>query len=244
MLTEDGYTGDIRDPLSLNLYTYCGNDPINRIDPSGNNWTDAVAGWAKSVDDSIFFGAAGKLANKIRSLFGAEENDWEYAKSNNPDFALTYQAGTYANLIYGFVNMGSGIYKTTTSAGEALVTSSGEIVRVNSGTVNGIIQTAQGAGISLASSGNIYVWSWNRSGSFLPDVFFRKVNDNIEIAWDNKETHRESMIEYINPYGICYVPQKEFQAVMYNFLTHIIDELLCRLPNETKLIEMKTALSA
>ena len=87
-------------------------------------------------------------------------------------------------------------------------------------------------------------WFWNGSGSFLPDVFFRKVIDNIEIAWDNKETHRESMIEFVNPYGICYIPQNEFQAVMCNFLTHIIDELLCKLPNETKLIEMKTALSA
>jgi RHS repeat-associated protein len=36
MLTEDSYPGDIMDPLSLNLYTYCNNDPINFTDPTGH----------------------------------------------------------------------------------------------------------------------------------------------------------------------------------------------------------------
>ncbi|MFW6678314.1 RHS repeat-associated core domain-containing protein [Lacrimispora sp. AGF001] len=36
MLTEDSYKGDIRDPLSLNLYTYCYNNPVNFYDPDGH----------------------------------------------------------------------------------------------------------------------------------------------------------------------------------------------------------------
>jgi RHS repeat-associated protein len=35
-LQEDTYRGDLRDPLSLNLYTYCHNEPIMYFDPSGN----------------------------------------------------------------------------------------------------------------------------------------------------------------------------------------------------------------
>ncbi len=34
-LTRDTYTGDEEDSLSLHLYTYCGNDGGNRVDPSG-----------------------------------------------------------------------------------------------------------------------------------------------------------------------------------------------------------------
>jgi len=37
-LQEDTYSGDPSDPLSLNLYTYCHNEPINYNDPSGYHW--------------------------------------------------------------------------------------------------------------------------------------------------------------------------------------------------------------
>ena len=36
-ISEDSYTGEISDPLSLNLYTYCGQDPVNHVDPSGHD---------------------------------------------------------------------------------------------------------------------------------------------------------------------------------------------------------------
>jgi RHS repeat-associated protein len=39
-MQEDTYTGDINDPLSLNLYTYCANNPIRYIDPSGHAFTE------------------------------------------------------------------------------------------------------------------------------------------------------------------------------------------------------------
>ncbi|WP_031342329.1 RHS repeat-associated core domain-containing protein, partial [Ruminiclostridium papyrosolvens] len=35
-LSEDTYTGDPNDPLSLNLYTYCLNNPLIYIDPTGH----------------------------------------------------------------------------------------------------------------------------------------------------------------------------------------------------------------
>mgnify|MGYP001011239774 FL=1 len=154
MLTEDIYRGDIEDPQSLNLYTYCENNPIKYIDPSGYKCMDAIAGWAKSVDDALFFGAGGWISNKIRKLFGAEENDWEYLKSNNKDFATTYKTGSYTNAVYGVVNLAGGLKKIITSGGEAIVNNSGEIIQVVSGTVEGIIQAAKGAGITLISAGN------------------------------------------------------------------------------------------
>ena len=44
-LSEDTYTGKATDPLSLNLYTYCANNPVIFVDPSGNAWYHwAIAG--------------------------------------------------------------------------------------------------------------------------------------------------------------------------------------------------------
>lgn len=34
-LTRDTYTGEEDEPLSLHLYTYCENDGVNQVDPSG-----------------------------------------------------------------------------------------------------------------------------------------------------------------------------------------------------------------
>ena len=36
-MQEDSYDGDVYDPLSLNLYTYCANNPISYYDPTGHS---------------------------------------------------------------------------------------------------------------------------------------------------------------------------------------------------------------
>ena len=37
-LNEDSYEGQVNNPLTLNRYIYCGNNPILYIDPSGHFW--------------------------------------------------------------------------------------------------------------------------------------------------------------------------------------------------------------
>ena len=39
-ISEDSYSGETDDPLSLNLYTYCENNPITYTDPSGHRPDD------------------------------------------------------------------------------------------------------------------------------------------------------------------------------------------------------------
>ncbi|MBC8062414.1 MAG: RHS repeat-associated core domain-containing protein [Clostridiaceae bacterium] len=37
-LQEDSYRGDANNPLGLNLYTYCHNEPLMYSDPTGHFW--------------------------------------------------------------------------------------------------------------------------------------------------------------------------------------------------------------
>jgi len=37
-MSEDTYRGSVEDPLSLNLYTYCANEPLMYVDPSGHSY--------------------------------------------------------------------------------------------------------------------------------------------------------------------------------------------------------------
>jgi RHS repeat-associated protein len=56
-ITQDTYTGTLEDPLTQNLYTYTGNNPINLADPSGHGWlrnaVSKVAGAARTVVRSV-----------------------------------------------------------------------------------------------------------------------------------------------------------------------------------------------
>ena len=50
-LQEDTYRGQANDPLSLNLYTYCHNDPINYTDPTGHiNTPNSADGHGPTTD--------------------------------------------------------------------------------------------------------------------------------------------------------------------------------------------------
>lgn len=62
-LSEDTYTGDPSDPLSLNLYTYCHNEPIMYDDPTGYwpNWNNIWGGVKKAasfVKEGVVGGAS------------------------------------------------------------------------------------------------------------------------------------------------------------------------------------------
>lgn len=51
-LSEDTYTGDEYDPLSLNLYTYCSNNPIIYTDPTGH-WQEKDSTLSSSAQAQI-----------------------------------------------------------------------------------------------------------------------------------------------------------------------------------------------
>ena len=51
-ISRDSYEGDITNPLSFNLYTYCSNNPINYIDPSGH-WQEGDENLSTDAQDTI-----------------------------------------------------------------------------------------------------------------------------------------------------------------------------------------------
>jgi len=64
-LQQDPWLGDIYQPLTLNAYGYCGNDPVNKVDPSGMfkinwriNWKEVVH-WAWDAGWGVAGGAVG-----------------------------------------------------------------------------------------------------------------------------------------------------------------------------------------
>src|SRR3989339_1286243 len=53
-ISEDSYLGKINNPLSLNLYVYCGNNPVNRIDPSGHVYQYVLQTMESPVGQQLF----------------------------------------------------------------------------------------------------------------------------------------------------------------------------------------------
>jgi len=76
-ITEDSYLGEANDPLSLNLYTYCWNNPVIYIDKNGNNPILAIfiilakgvdygwTAWDVSNDFKIIFDSSAIFVDKF-----------------------------------------------------------------------------------------------------------------------------------------------------------------------------------
>ncbi|WP_238533456.1 hypothetical protein [Paenibacillus terrae] len=75
-------------------------------------------------------------------------------------------------------------------------------------------------------------WFSNRAGSFLPDVFFRRVIGKIEIAWNNESMYSSEGISFINPIGVEYVPLGIFEPTIKNFIEDFLDNLLLNSKNK------------
>lgn len=87
-LQEDTYTGDRNDPLSLNLYTYCKNEPIMYFDPSGHDpELDKIYGRTTSDDttkavviDFVQSAANGFRQKPVKESFNKPEVKESFSK--------------------------------------------------------------------------------------------------------------------------------------------------------------------
>lgn len=77
-ISRDSFAGKLNDPLSLNLYTYCRNNPIRYVDPSGHIF---------GIDDLLFYGIVAVGCTVL--LTGCSEISQEPIKEKNTGKAET-----------------------------------------------------------------------------------------------------------------------------------------------------------
>lgn len=69
-------------------------------------------------------------------------------------------------------------------------------------------------------------WFSSRDGSYLPEVFFRRVENTIEISWDNILTYHTDGIRFSNSRGIEHIEVDTFIKVIKSFLEDYFKNLL------------------
>lgn len=81
-------------------------------------------------------------------------------------------------------------------------------------------------------------WFQNRAGSNLSNVYFRRVDNNIEISWDNS-LYKESEIYFLKSKGKYNIPKTEFKNIMLRFIRDILNEIEKKVENDEWINRLK-----
>lgn len=61
-------------------------------------------------------------------------------------------------------------------------------------------------------------WLHASGGAILPEVFFRRVKDKIEISWWTDSIYEKEGVEFVNDDGVYYCDLKEFENAVRQFI--------------------------
>jgi hypothetical protein len=67
-------------------------------------------------------------------------------------------------------------------------------------------------------------WFSNRGGSYLPEVYFRRIGQQIEISWNNENLYSEE-ISFPYTTGLEYVPIHIFELVLKDYINDFLETL-------------------
>lgn len=221
--------GDAASPMSvggLNRYAYCGGDPIQRIDPSGNSWLDwltsglglvgAIAGTVMSA--IAFVGSVGLATPAIVALGAALVLD---------AVAVVAEVGSIAGLVagdsvvaqtFGWIAMGAGL----ASAGAA------GISRAGSNVASRVALAAGGASDTTSAARSI-----KRTILPIDSIDEWRLSKDLpkEDAWTGvvKSWHRVASEQF--PDAIHYGPDSQVSS---RDVWRFVNESQGRAPKETK----------
>lgn len=109
-ITEDSITGNYQDPLSLNLYTYCMNNPVSNYDPSGHlSWGSVWRGVKKVGSVISDVGSAIYKGYSLAMTFGQSSDilgDAWGAVKKGASFAWDYAVDNWDTLVVAAVGFG------------------------------------------------------------------------------------------------------------------------------------------
>lgn len=95
-LQEDSVRGTLEDPLSLNLYTYCQNDPVNYWDPSGH-----VPASVQAKLDTCNNGIKNATSESVKQFYESVKRTVEQAYANSVQDAVNRLNGKEPNYSNG-----------------------------------------------------------------------------------------------------------------------------------------------
>ena len=110
-ISRDTFPGKIEDPLSLNLYTYCENNPIHFADPTGH-FFEAIGEFFKELGQ--YFSTVGSnITGQITSYAGAYATCGGVALADGPQPGIADAGALIGALALTIGAIGIGAYKGT-----------------------------------------------------------------------------------------------------------------------------------
>jgi len=155
----------LSDPQTLNLYSYCGNDPINHVDPDGLFW-GKLFGWAgkifKAVAIAVF--VAGAILLTAGLAVAAIAGSWAAGSAFFQAFSALMGFFVKHKVIAGIIGIGS--------AGGFLTP------KINGGGVSGVSSFVSGGDNVVDTDFRLVI------ATSVPGPWWDKVKDFGRRAWD------------------------------------------------------------
>ncbi len=223
-LSEDTYTGDVNDPLSLNLYTYCANNPITYYDPTGHffdviadvgfiiwdivdiakdptDWKNWAALGADGVCAVVPFATGGgravKTVDKAVDVYQAVDKTYDTYKTVNKTKEFLKASKVVGRKVLKDAAIEGAIYSSTNAVHQVATTGEVDVKEVVNSGIEGAGRRALGDTAGLGIGKGLEVGTRKFINSSAGNKVINKVSDFVTGAknyYDNVLYHAKNFI--------------------------------------------------